>query len=344
METRYFASANSYGGFYSLFWGIFDSREFDRIFVLKGGPGTGKSTLIKRVADFAKSKGGGARLYHCSSDINSLDGAVIKIGEKRFAIIDGTAPHERDAVLVGAIDEIVNLGEGIDDDWIKAYRDDIINLTGQKSMAYKTAYSYLKVAGECFDNIFKKKRDWFDINSATKYIENLDINTNHRSVKVEKCFISSFSKSGYRSFPLYWDNYETVIGIGGDEINRRILLKLIGDKLRGNASFLFPTPLIPDFPEAIVADKCLITGIGDGLTTASADEFFLDSKCDKEEIKLMSRIHGELLDEAVRWLSIASDIHFRLEDIYVKCMNFDNNETIFDKISKKILKVCECDN
>ncbi len=344
METQYFASANSYRGFYSLLGNIFDSRKFDRIFVLKGGPGTGKSTLIKRVIDFAKSSGGSARLYYCSSDINSLDGAVISIGEKKFAIIDGTAPHERDAILVGAIDEIVNLGDGIDTDWIRAHRDDIINLTDQKSKAYKTAYSYLQLAGECFDAIYKKKLECFEVNSAVKYIEDLSINSNCKTIKAEKCFISSFSKAGYRSFSLCQGDYEEAIGIEGDEINKRILLKLISDKFEDKLSALFSAPLSPNLPEAMVVNKCLITSLGNTKTTVSADEFFMDSKTNKEEIKLMMRIHGELLDEAIRWLSIASDIHFRLEDIYVKCMNFHSNEAIFEKISKKILKVCECDN
>lgn len=344
METRYFASANSYEGFYSLFANIFDSKKFDRIFVLKGGPGTGKSTLIKKVVDFAKNNDGSARLYHCSSDINSLDGAVINVGEKRFAIIDGTAPHERDAIIVGAIDEIINLGNSIDTEWIKTYRDDIISLSDQKSKAYKTAYSYLKIAGECFGSIYKKKCNSFDFNSALKYIDKLPINIDYTSKESQKCFVSSFSKVGYRSFHLSKENYEEIIGIGGDATNAKILMKFIGDRISNANIEIFPTPLKPDLPEAIAVDKCLITSLDDSLTSVCSDEFFRDSKTDKEEIKLINKMHDELLEEATRWLSIASDIHFRLEDIYTKCMNFDNNETIFDKICKKMLKVCECDN
>lgn len=344
MGTQYFASANSYGGFYSLFGNVFDSKDFDRIFVLKGGPGTGKSTLIKKVADFAKNNKGSARLYYCSSDINSLDGAVIDIGKNRFAIVDGTAPHERDAVIVGAIDEIINLGEGIDSEWIKTYRDDIISLSNQKTKAYKAAYSYLKVAGECFDTIYKKKCVNLDFGSALKYIHELQINIDHSPIKLQKHFLSSFSKNGYRSFPFPKEKYKKTIKIGGDLTNAKILIKFISDSLSAAKEEFFPSPLRPDLPEAVVLDKCLITAIGDDLSVVCSDEFFADSKTDKEELKTISKIHDELLGEAIRWLTIASDIHFRLEDIYVKCVNFDQNEMIFDKISKKILKVCECNN
>ena len=47
-HTReFFASANGYTGFRSYFDEIFDSRDYTAIYVLKGGPGTGKSTLLK---------------------------------------------------------------------------------------------------------------------------------------------------------------------------------------------------------------------------------------------------------------------------------------------------------
>ena len=47
---KYFAAANSYGGFISYFDKLFDSKEYNRIYVLKGGPGTGKSSFMKKVS------------------------------------------------------------------------------------------------------------------------------------------------------------------------------------------------------------------------------------------------------------------------------------------------------
>ena len=42
---EYFAAANSYEGFISFFDNIFNSEKFDRIYVIKGGPGTGKTVM-----------------------------------------------------------------------------------------------------------------------------------------------------------------------------------------------------------------------------------------------------------------------------------------------------------
>ena len=344
MENKFFASSNSYDGFYSLFGSIFSSKKFDHVFVLKGGPGTGKSTLMKRIAEFSKQHSGHNTLYYCSSDTDSLDGIIANIENKKIAIIDGTAPHERDAIYVGATDEIINLGESIDSDWIKKRRDSIISLSNQKSNAYKTAYSYLKVAGECFKEIYKKKLSEFDNLSASKYIRSLNINENFCDGISEKCFISAFGKNAYKNFGIADENYDRTITIYGDDTDSKILLKFIIAKLDENNMRVLLSPLFPEFAEAFVMGNNLFKISNDEQGAIRADGFFKTSGIDKEEIRLMTVIHDDLLKEAARWFSIASEVHFHLEDIYGECVNFENNEIILSKICKKIAKVCECDN
>ena len=47
MQKEYFAAVNSSRGFISFFDNIFAGR--DRLYIIKGGPGTGKSTLCERL-------------------------------------------------------------------------------------------------------------------------------------------------------------------------------------------------------------------------------------------------------------------------------------------------------
>lgn len=61
-------------------------------YFVKGRPGTGKSTLLKRVAAAAKERGFAVELYRCSLDPNSADMVVVR--ELGFCIFDSTAPHE----------------------------------------------------------------------------------------------------------------------------------------------------------------------------------------------------------------------------------------------------------
>lgn len=62
-----------------------------RIFV-KGRPGSGKSTMLKRLAAAAEAKGFDVEIYHCGFDPNSLD--MLLFPELSLAIFDSTAPHE----------------------------------------------------------------------------------------------------------------------------------------------------------------------------------------------------------------------------------------------------------
>ena len=71
----FFGAANSGGGFYSVFKNIL--KPFDKRILIKGGPGTGKSTLMKNVFGLAKSRGLSPEMMLCSSDPDSLDGVLI---------------------------------------------------------------------------------------------------------------------------------------------------------------------------------------------------------------------------------------------------------------------------
>ena len=72
-------------------------------YFIKGRPGTGKSTFLKRLAKSANERGFDTELYYCSFDKNSLD--MVIVPELSFCVFDSTAPHEmfpqndRDSIL-----------------------------------------------------------------------------------------------------------------------------------------------------------------------------------------------------------------------------------------------------
>lgn len=147
---RYFAAANSRRGFVSFFEEVFFDAAIERRYVIKGGPGTGKSSFMKRTALFAEGKGMDVEYYYCSSDTNSLDGIVI---DGRIAIFDGTAPHSYDIVLPGACDEIINLGAFWDAEALGRAANELRILGEKKRRAYADAYGYLRAAGELGDTL-----------------------------------------------------------------------------------------------------------------------------------------------------------------------------------------------
>ena len=50
LAKRYFAAANSAYGFHNSFCEIFSPDKLQRVYIIKGGPGTGKSYLMKNIA------------------------------------------------------------------------------------------------------------------------------------------------------------------------------------------------------------------------------------------------------------------------------------------------------
>ncbi|MCX7748517.1 MAG: ATPase [Clostridia bacterium] len=86
-----FPGGNTSMGFYSYYDYILGQEEATRILVIKGGPGVGKSTFMRKIGEEMVELGYDVEYMHCSSDNNSLDGIVIP-GIK-VALMDGTAPH-----------------------------------------------------------------------------------------------------------------------------------------------------------------------------------------------------------------------------------------------------------
>ena len=61
-------------------------------YFIKGRPGTGKSTFMKKLAKKAQDYGYTHQIYYCSFDKNSLD--MVVIPELSMCVFDSTAPHE----------------------------------------------------------------------------------------------------------------------------------------------------------------------------------------------------------------------------------------------------------
>ena len=122
---HYFAGGNTARGYYSLFdWNL---AGLDRLFILKGGPGIGKSTLMKEIGEDWSKKGYKLEFIHCSFDPDSLDGVIIP--QLKVGIVDGTAPHVIEPKTPGAVEEYINLGEAWDTRVLGQRRDDISDLS-----------------------------------------------------------------------------------------------------------------------------------------------------------------------------------------------------------------------
>lgn len=90
-KVTFFLGANSPSGFYSLYDQMLDPDTARRVFLLKGGAGCGKSSLMKRSAAALEDLGEKVEYIHCSGDPDSLDAVIFP--DLKAAIVDATAPH-----------------------------------------------------------------------------------------------------------------------------------------------------------------------------------------------------------------------------------------------------------
>lgn len=143
-RKKVFPGGNTSQGFYSFYDYIIDQQEANRVFVIKGGPGVGKSTFMRGIAEALLEKGYDVEYHCCSSDNGSLDGVVIT--DLKVALLDGTTPHIVDPKYPGVVDEIIHLGDHWNVDGLKSNRQKILTSTKELGRLFQRAYAYLAAA------------------------------------------------------------------------------------------------------------------------------------------------------------------------------------------------------
>ncbi|MBQ8334426.1 MAG: hypothetical protein IJX93_11715, partial [Clostridia bacterium] len=141
----YFAGANTPSGFQSSYDTIADESRLDRVYIIKGGSGTGKSTLMRKIGSAAEKRGTECRYYLCGSDPDSLDCVVIG---GRIAVLDGTAPHVREMKVPGASSAIIDVSKFWDPAALEPHRHELEERAALKSAAYASCYRWLAAADE----------------------------------------------------------------------------------------------------------------------------------------------------------------------------------------------------
>lgn len=144
-------------------------QDLDRVYILKGGPGSGKSSLIRSLANSLREKGCDIWLLHCARDNDSLDGLIVP--ERKVGIVDGTPPHVVEPRLPGAVEEYVNLGAAWDSRQLRGRKTEIARLQEQIRQVLERAYAGFAEALRIHD-------EWEAI-----YMENMDVSAANRLIE-----------------------------------------------------------------------------------------------------------------------------------------------------------------
>lgn len=120
--------------------------------LLKGRPGTGKSTLLKKLARAAKEAGFAVELYHCSLDPKSLDLVVVR--ELSWCVLDSTAPHEYFPERPG--DQVLDLYQRcVEPGTDQAWAGELSHLEDAYRSLVKAARGFLEEARESLEKFYQ---------------------------------------------------------------------------------------------------------------------------------------------------------------------------------------------
>ena len=353
-ERHLFLGGNTHKGFYSFFNNIIDKEDANRILCIKGGPGTGKSYLMKRVASHFLDKGYKVEYNHCSSDDKSLDGIVIP--ELKIAMVDGTAPHMTDPVFPGAVDEIINMGIALDNDALSLRKKELINIYKEISTNFQRAYKFLAAAKPIHEDWSKLNAEALDYSKISTITESLkeEVFSKHKAGFGDErhIFATAFTPNGIITFTedLVSDFNRKFILKGGPGFSKSKILIEIGKLAQKKGYFVeylhdpFDSQriehiLIPELSTTVVTENeisnCSFIG-----KVYNIEDFCNSSLIakNKDEITYDKEKFYELIDKALFLISEAHRIHDDLEAYYIKALDFDVLDEIYKDVITKLEK------
>ncbi len=362
---HFFPGGNTCQGFYSLYEFIVPKDARLKL-VLKGGPGVGKSTLMKKLGEEFVNMGHCVEFHWCSSDNESLDAMVLP--DYDIAVIDGTAPHVVDPRFPGAVDEIVNLGEFWDKESLQANREEIIATTTLNSRYFALAYSRLREAKVVYDEWYSyydqaiDRAAWQQLAShLIKRILKTEPNpaTLTTSWPCRHLFaaaitpqgvvnhITSLANADYRIYSLKGSP-----GTGTDRIMSS--LKAIAEST-GLFHECYRHPFLPELVQALLFPQIRMAVVDEAPWLTQSELLWprdhdvrvmhLEEIVDSSHIKPFQadiddcqRRFRSCVAQAVNYLQKAKAVHDRLESYYIPAMNIGELEAKREELKRRILK------
>ena len=339
-DNAYFAAMNTPKGFISEFEPLFSPY---RRYIIKGGPGTGKSTLMKKIAKEATMRGHAVDYYYCSSDTDSLDAIVIP--KLSFAMLDGTAPHITEPSLVGIKDRYLDLAQFLTPETLRE-KERIATLGKKKQEAYQKAYRLLSASFSADLALSPLRQDAFDEEKCKKtlarLIERLQLKT--ENIPSQKNIpISALGSAGYVALDSYKNQAKTQITVS----DRYGVAPLVFDLLKGlleqnEISYHYSlSPLTLAIDTIYLPQKrVLISSLPFSDTpaiTINCERFLLGrGQGLYKGQKAILAAEKSLVLEAMASLTEASIAHREIEHHYIAAMNFASLNTYTGALIREI--------
>ncbi|MDD6160784.1 MAG: hypothetical protein PUB51_06620 [Oscillospiraceae bacterium] len=351
-QIQYFLGANSPTGFYSLYDEISDPHRIGRLYILKGGPGCGKSSLMRRLARHGEAAGRRVHRILCSGDPDSLDGVIFP--DLGTAVVDGTAPHVGEANCPGAVETYLDLSRFYDHAALQEEKDRLLELSAAYKDCYRQAYRCIGAAGELRRNL----REWADSAELRGKLQKRAAGVIARELKrspkhpghTQRRFLSALTHRGMLTL---WDTVsaqaERVYELSDSFGTAHHLLSpiLAAAEAAGYEAVACPDPMCPDRLAHLILPELSLAFV-----TSSSEQPWgkrpyrhlrLDAMAEatlkqlsRPRLRFTRKVSDALLADGVSNLAGAKELHDQLEGLYNPHVDFTGVYETADALAGEI--------
>lgn len=352
-ERAYFAASNSTSGFFSYYNEIFNAARIKRVYAVKGGPGTGKSRFLRDVAAYAEGRDWESEYIYCSSDPDSLDAVILlKNGHGGIALLDATAPHVYEPSCPGAREEILNLGAFWNAERLSEHFEEIEELNRAKGEAYRRAYRFLSGFGDMSRNRDALVLPYVRRDRIRSFAERLMQGVPHgREYVARPALIHSIGMRGEVGFDTYFREADRLYII---EDCRGVAQYLMAELCDAARNLRLEVRISHDPVEPQKIDGLFLCATGMAFVVCRADlcdyprrkigmRRFVDTaamRSVRAELNYTERMRRAMRCGAIDALEKVSELHFRLEDVYISAMDFEAKERFTRAFCARVFDGC----
>lgn len=350
MQQAYFLGGSTANGFQTRFSCQMERPE-QYTFVLKGGPGTGKSTLMRRVAaEFSDEEP--VSVYHCASDASSLDAVVLEA--RGIAVVDGTAPHVFEVAQPMISGEIVNLGACLDGALLRRYGEAIRETAAENARHHRRARQYIQAISALHDDLamlgaaalMREKLSGFGERLARRILPK---GSDGGAGELLCCQLSALTADGYLTQPLP-DDWQIFVLRDTFFSGADVLLRQLAEEacargfacrvslnyLTGGA--LYEHLLLPELKLALLSENGCATPAAPPAQAINFTRFYGREELSRrrQRIGFDQKASRSLRDEAATAIAEALAVHDRLEQFYIAALDIPAAERITAEVIAKI--------
>lgn len=355
---KVFPGSNSAYGFYSFYDQIIDDNA-SRIFVIKGGPGVGKSTFMNNIAREMVAGGFDVELHCCSADAASLDGIVFP--RLNIACIDGTAPHVVDPKHPGAVDEIIHLGDFWNEAGMISHREAIVKSNREIGRLYRRAYRYLAASKLFIDEVegYYMENSCLDLPGLDKLALEITgeifgdhVNEDKEKRRERHLFATAITPDGPVSYldTIVDSSYSRYIISGDDGTGKNMLLSRIRDAavMRGYFVEVYHCALDPQKIDHVIVPRlgvAILNSVTPHILEPAGDDRLIQtdayvknpgSRLEEERDQARS-LYQQSFDAAIEFIKRSHQVHDELEGYYIPNMRFSEINSLGEAVLEKIL-------